>query len=38
MLESLPLFIGLVAVAAIAGKSDATTILGRQLFFWGRLA
>ncbi|HEX3884402.1 MAG TPA: MAPEG family protein [Stellaceae bacterium] len=38
MLESLPLFIALVAIACIASKTDATTLLGARLFFWGRLA
>lgn len=38
MLESLPLFIALVLVAQIGGKANATTLLGTQLFFWGRLA
>ncbi len=37
-LESLPLFIALVLIAQIAGKADATTLLGAQLFFWGRVA
>ena len=38
MLESLPLFIALVLVAQAAGKANMTTLLGCQLFFWGRLA
>ena len=38
MLENLPLFIALILVAHIAGKANATVILGAQLFFWGRLA
>ena len=37
-LESLPLFIALILVAQVAGKADATTLLGAQLFFWGRVA
>lgn len=37
-LESLPLFIALVLVAQIAGKADGTTLLGAQLFLWGRVA
>jgi len=37
-LESLPLFIALVLIAQIAGKADATTLFGAQLFFWGRVA
>jgi uncharacterized MAPEG superfamily protein len=38
MLESLPIFIGLVLIAQIAGKTNAVTLLGAELFFWGRLA
>ena len=38
MLESLSLFIGLVLIAQIAGKASEATLLGAQLFFWGRLA
>jgi uncharacterized MAPEG superfamily protein len=37
MLESLVLFAALVLVAVIAGKTNATTLLGAQLFFWARL-
>lgn len=37
-LESLPLFIALVLVAQIAGKADATTLFGAQLFLWSRVA
>ncbi len=38
MLESLTIFAALVLVAQVAGKSNAVTALGAQLFFWGRLA
>ena len=38
MLENLTIFAALVLVAQVAGKSNATTALGAQLFFWGRLA
>ena len=38
MLESLPLFVALVLVAQIAGKTNASTLTGCELFFWGRLA
>jgi uncharacterized MAPEG superfamily protein len=38
MLENLVLFAALVLVAQVAGKTDAMTALGAQLFFWGRLA
>lgn len=38
MLESLPIFAVLVLVAQVAGKTNAVTALGAQLFFWSRLA
>jgi uncharacterized MAPEG superfamily protein len=38
MLENLPLFIALVLVAKLTNRADAATLLGAQLFFWGRLA
>jgi len=38
MLESLVLFAALVLVAVIAGKTNSTTLLGAQIFFWARLA
>jgi uncharacterized MAPEG superfamily protein len=38
MLENLVLFAILVLVAKAAGKSNDTTLLGAQLFFWGRVA
>ena len=38
MLESLPLFIALVLVAHVAGKTNGATLAGCALFFWGRLA
>ena len=37
MLESLVLFAALVLVAVAAGKTNAMTLLGAQLFFWARL-
>ena len=37
MLENLPLFAAAVLVAAVAGKADATTALGAQIFLWARL-
>jgi uncharacterized MAPEG superfamily protein len=37
MLENLVLFAALVLVAQVAGKANAMTALGAQLFFWGRL-
>jgi uncharacterized MAPEG superfamily protein len=38
MLESLTLFAILVLTAKLAGVSNALTLLGAQLFFWGRIA
>ncbi|HZQ73379.1 MAG TPA: MAPEG family protein [Burkholderiales bacterium] len=38
MLESLVLFAALVLVAVVSGKTNGTTLLGAQLFFWARLA
>ena len=38
MLENLVLFAVLVLVAVAAGKTNATTLLGAQLFFWARVA
>jgi len=38
MLESLILFAVLVLVAHIAGVRNEMTLLGAQLFFWGRVA
>ena len=38
MLENLVLFAALVLVAQVAGKANAMTALGAQLFFWGRVA
>jgi len=38
MLESLVLFAALVLMAVVSGKTNATTLLGAQLFFWARLA
>ena len=38
MLESLPLFIALVLIAQVAGRTNGMTALGAELFFWGRLA
>ena len=38
MLENLVLFAALVLVAVVAGKTNDTTLLGAQLFFWARLA
>ena len=38
MLENLALFASLVLIAVVAGKTNSTTLLGAQLFFWARLA
>ena len=38
MLESLVLFAALVLVCVISNKTNSTTLLGAQLFFWARLA
>ena len=38
MLENLVLFAALVLIAVVAGKTNATTLLGAQIFVWARLA
>lgn len=38
MLESLVIFAILVLAAHAGGRSNAETVLGAQLFFWGRVA
>jgi len=38
MLENLVLFAALVLIATVAGKTNSTTLLGAQLFFWARAA
>ena len=38
MLENLVLFAALVLVCVISNKSNSTTLLGAQLFLWGRVA
>lgn len=38
MLQSLPLFIGLVLIAQLANKTNGATLTGCELFFWARLA
>jgi uncharacterized MAPEG superfamily protein len=37
MIENLAPFAALVLIAQVAGKADASTALGAQLFFWARL-
>ena len=38
ILQSLVLFAILVLVAVVTNKTNAMTLLGAQLFFWGRVA
>jgi len=38
MLESLVLFTALVLIAVVTDKTNSSTLLGAQLFFWARLA
>jgi|SRR5687767_296070 len=38
MLESLVLFAALVLIAVVAGRTNAMTLLGAQIFFFARLA
>lgn len=38
MLENLVLFAALVLVAVVSNKTNATTLLGAQLFLWCRVA
>jgi uncharacterized MAPEG superfamily protein len=38
MIENLLPFGALVLVAVVAGKTNANTLLGAQLFFWARVA
>ena len=37
LFETLPLFIAAVLVAHVAGVHSRTTVLGAQLYFWGRV-
>ena len=37
-LETFPFFAAAVVAAALAGRLDATTALGAQLYFWARVA
>ena len=37
MLENLVLFAALVLIAVVTNKTNPTTLLGAQLFFWARL-
>ena len=37
MLESLPLFAALALIAVVAGRTNANTLLGAQIFVWARV-
>jgi uncharacterized MAPEG superfamily protein len=37
MIENMALFIPLVLVAVVAGKTNSTTLLGAEIFFWARV-
>ncbi|MDP3852581.1 MAPEG family protein [Phenylobacterium sp.] len=36
--ETLPLFLGAVLLAHVAGRANEITALGAQVYFWGRVA
>jgi len=36
--ETLPLFIGAVLLAHVAGRENEVTAIGAQVYFWGRVA
>lgn len=38
MIENLVLFTALVLIVVVAGKGNAITLMGAQVFFWARLA
>jgi uncharacterized MAPEG superfamily protein len=38
MLENLVLFAALVLIAVVSNKTNSTTLMGAQLFFWARVA
>jgi uncharacterized MAPEG superfamily protein len=38
MMENLPLFAALVLIAHIAGRNNAASVLGEEIFVWARLA
>jgi uncharacterized MAPEG superfamily protein len=37
LFETLPLFIGAVLIAHVAGRENGVTALGAQIYFWGRV-
>jgi uncharacterized MAPEG superfamily protein len=38
LFETLPLFVGAVLIAHVAGKESQITAIGAQVYFWGRVA
>src|ERR1044071_8261076 len=38
MLESLVLFAALVLISVVSNKTNSSTLMGAQIFFWARLA
>jgi uncharacterized MAPEG superfamily protein len=38
LFETLPLFIGAVLIAHLAGRETMLTAIGAQIYFWGRVA
>lgn len=38
LFETLPLFLGAVLIAHVAGKENEVTALGAQIYFWARVA
>lgn len=38
LFETLPLFLGAVLIAHVAGKESEITALGAQIYFWARVA
>jgi uncharacterized MAPEG superfamily protein len=38
LFETLPLFIGAILIAHVAGRDSRTTALGAEIYFWGRVA
>jgi len=38
LFETLPLFLGAVLIAHVADRSNTTTALGAQIYFWARVA
>lgn len=38
LFETLPLFIGAVLIAHVAGRSGESSALGAQIYFWARVA